>query len=83
MTRRGICILQVEVLVKVEMKWDDNKQQLYSSVGNSRRVTHASTRFNSICVGQLQGPFDILSVVPVDSLGRDIPIEGMTTQFPT
>ena len=31
----------------------------------------------------LQGPFDILAVVPVDSLGGDILIEGMASQFPT
>ena len=31
----------------------------------------------------LQGPLDILAVVPVHSLGGDILIKGMATQLPT
>ena len=30
---------------------------------------------------QLQGPFDILAVIPMDSLSRDIFIKSVTTQF--
>jgi hypothetical protein len=31
----------------------------------------------------LQGPFDILAIVPVDCLSGDIFIKGMATQLPT
>ena len=80
---------EFEVFKVEDNFFSSNSFILLSAIaGEENTNTNTNTNTRKLLVSipsapvSLQGPFDILAIVPVDSLGGDILIEGMTTQFP-